>query len=128
MIQSITKAVSLLLTRVESIGDEDAKLAFLLHRAFESFLYVEPFAENGGVQFTLERQEIHVSLRLWDQVTDLLWQNFVCQTLFTLAAGGVLAAMINMWYTLRLNIFHNSCARAFISVESKGLAIHSPTR
>lgn len=43
-----------------------------LHWSLQCFLDVHTFAHDGLVQFALEGQQIHVGLRLRDQLTDLL--------------------------------------------------------
>lgn len=43
-----------------------------LHRPLQRFLDVHAFAHDGLVQFALKRQQVHVGLRLRDQLTDLL--------------------------------------------------------
>lgn len=43
-----------------------------LHWSLQCLLDVHTFAHYGLVQFALKRQQIHVGLRLWDQLTDLL--------------------------------------------------------
>lgn len=61
------------------------KLFHLLHRGrgriagvrvyldgpLEGLLNVQPLAHDGLIQLPLKRQQIHVSLRLWDQLPDL---------------------------------------------------------
>lgn len=38
----------------------------------ESLLDVQPLAHNGLVQLPFKGQQVHVSLRLWDQLSDLV--------------------------------------------------------
>ncbi|CAH0406253.1 unnamed protein product [Chilo suppressalis] len=68
------------LSWVEGVGDEYAQLPLLLHGPLERLLYVEPLAHDGGVQLALEREQVHVGLRLRHQVAHLLWQYFVRQS------------------------------------------------
>lgn len=43
-----------------------------LHWSLQCFLDVHALAHDGLVQFALKRQQIHVGLRLRDQLADLL--------------------------------------------------------
>lgn len=43
-----------------------------LHWSLQCFLDVHTFAHYGLVQFALKRQQVHVSLRLGDQLPDLI--------------------------------------------------------
>lgn len=74
-------------TGVECVGYEDAQLALLLHGSLEGLLDVESLSHDGGVQLALEGQQVHVGLRLGYQVTNLLRQNLVCETLLTLTTA-----------------------------------------
>lgn len=42
-----------------------------LNWPLEGLLNVQPLAHDGLVQLPLKSQQIHVSLRLWDQFPDL---------------------------------------------------------
>lgn len=42
-----------------------------LNGPLEGLLNIQPFAHDGLIQLPFKRQQIHVSLRLWDQLPDL---------------------------------------------------------
>ena len=42
-----------------------------LHGSLQCLLDVHPLPHDGLVQLPLEGQQVHVGLRLWDQLTDL---------------------------------------------------------
>ena len=66
------------------VGNENPQLSLLLHRPLKSLLDVESLPHDGGVQLPLEGEEVHVGLRLGDQLSHLLRQDLVRQPLLLL--------------------------------------------
>lgn len=80
-------ALARLFRRIKRVRNEYPQLSFLFHGAFERLLYVQPFSHYRRVQFTFEREQIHVRLRLGHQIAHLLRQYFVRQFFLLLGCG-----------------------------------------